>query len=114
MGSPADKAYLRKESMQQKLPNGKAKRKTKTNQTNKKNHEKTEETIQRLWGNYKRYRDDTQSLSRMKRKILPKKTLLIKHSKTIHSRNEKQQRKTKPIKDMKSCSNSSEIIKIGI
>ena len=88
--------------------------KTKTNQTNKKNHEKTQETIQRLWGNYKRYRDDTQSLSRMKRKILPKKTLLIKHSKTIHSRNEKQQRKTKPIKDMKSCSNSSEIIKIGI
>ena len=59
-----------------------------TNQT-KKNHEKTQETIQRLWGNYKRYRDDTQSLSRMKRKILPKKTLLIKHSKTIHSRNDK-------------------------
>ena len=58
-----------------------------TNQTNKqKTHEKTQENIQRLWGNYKRYRDDTKSLSRMKRKILPKKTL-IKHSKTIHSRN---------------------------
>ena len=58
-----------------------------TNQTNKKTHEKTQENIQRLWGNYKQYRDDTKSLSRMKRKILPKKTLLIKHSKTIHSRN---------------------------
>lgn len=79
MGSPADKAYLRKESVQQKLPKGRAKRKTKTNQT-KKPHEETQENIQGLWGNYKRYRDDTQSLSRMKRKILPKKTLLVKHS----------------------------------
>ena len=95
-------------------PKWKSKEKNKNQPTKQKKHEKTQENIQRLWGNYKRYRDDTQSLSRMKRKILPKKTLLIKHSKTIHSRNEKQKRKTKPIKDMKSCSNSSEIIKIGI